>query len=257
MLLHIGILGDFDSGLRTHQATNRALRHAADALRLDVSANWLPTPSLLQPETMELLAAQHAIFASAGSPYRSAEGMLAGIEFARRSNIPFLGSCGGFQYTLLEFARNVLDLADADSQENGDASMNLIITPVTCPVAERAAGAPKLSGRCKLNVKSGSRLEQIYGVHSITEEYFCNFEVNPRYVPAFENARLRFTAFGEHGEVRALELADHPFFVATLFQPQLSSEEARPHPLIMAYLKAAAATVNPLASHLLPGLAAR
>jgi CTP synthase (UTP-ammonia lyase) len=88
-------------------------------------------------------------------------------------------------------------------------------------------------------LRPGSFLAGCYGAASAEEEYFCNFEVNPEYVAAFEGTRLLAAAFGEQRELRAVERAGHPFFVATLFQPQLGSQEGKPHPLLTAYLKAA------------------
>jgi CTP synthase (UTP-ammonia lyase) len=241
MLLHVGIVGDFDAGKHSHRATNDALRHAADGLRWNVSANWLPTASFERADALELLAGQDAILAAPGSPYTSMEGMLAGIRFARLYGVPFLGTCGGFQYTLIEYARNVLGLDGADTEENGRATAAPVITAVACPVANRRNGAPKLSGGCRVRLAAGTMLARIYATHSPAEEYFCNFEVNPDYLRAFEQAGLRLSAFGEGGELRAVELPGHPFFAATLFQPQLSSTDGHPHPLITAFLKAARA----------------
>ena len=240
MLLQIGILGDYNPELRNHRATNEALAHAGDAIRRHVSANWLPTASLARGRIEDVLAQQNAILAAPGSPFRSMEGMLAGIEFARRGGIPFLGTCGGFQYALIEYARGVLGLEGADTRESGGHPAHPVITPVACPVPDRRAGTPKLSGVRRLSIRSGTRLAEIYGVRTAQEEYFCNFEVNSAYVSAFEESGMTFSAFGERGEVRAAELRSHPFFLGTLFQPQLSSVAGDPHPLVRAFLEAAA-----------------
>ncbi len=111
---------------------------------------------------------------------------------------------------------------------------------MTCPVPNRRDGAPKLSGACKLRIVAGCRLAAIYRSCEIEEEYFCNYEVNPAYHPHLENAGLRLTAFGDNGELRAVELPDRRFFIATLYQPQLSSTEDCPHPVIVEFLAAAA-----------------
>src|SRR5438445_10792983 len=103
MLVQVGVIGDFDAKLRNHQATNDALRHAGDVMQLHVSANWLPTEMIARDPQCHLLAQQDAVLAAPGSPFRSMEGMLAGIEFARRHGKPFLGTCGGFQYALIEY----------------------------------------------------------------------------------------------------------------------------------------------------------
>ena len=132
----------------------------------------------------------------------------------------------------------MLGLADADSAEHATSSRNIIIAPVTCPVPDRRAGAPKLSGACRLRIQPGSRLSAIYRASEVEEEYFCNFEVNRQYLRELESSGLRLAAFDDNGELRAIELPEHRFFLATLFQPQLSSTEERPHPLIVEFLKA-------------------
>ena len=240
MLIHLGILGDFNPGYRSHRATNDALRHAADALGVSVRANWIPTPSLESASAPDLLSRHDAIFGSPGSPYLSHHGMLAGIRFTRVHGVPFLGTCGGFQYALIEYARHVLGLRDADTEENGRATSAPVISPVACPAADRDAAAPRLSGRCAVTLAPGSQLARLYGSTAAIEEYFCNFEVNPKFVARFERAGLSAAAFGGRGELRAVEIPAHPFFLATLFQPQLSSREGGPHPLLTGFLRAAA-----------------
>jgi len=132
-----------------------------------------------------------------------------------------------------------MGIADADSAEHATSSQNLIIAPVTCPVPDRREGAPKLSGACRLRIQPGSRLAATYGACEIEEEYFCNFEVNPAYRGRFEMAGLRLAAFDDRCELRAVELPEHHFFIATLYQPQLSSTDERPHPVIVEFVAAA------------------
>ena len=127
--VRIGILGDFNPEFRSHHATNDALQHAAHKLKMEVKGEWLPTPSLTAADSEKKLEAFDGFWASPGSPYKSFDGMLKGIEFARRRDWPFLGTCGGFQYAFIEFARNVLNLKDADSAENNSGSKNILIYP--------------------------------------------------------------------------------------------------------------------------------
>ena len=141
-----------------------------------------------------------------------------------------------------------MGISEADSAEHGSPSKELLITPVACPMPNRSAGAPKLSGRSSVRIARGSRLERLYGVADgsypvngeIEEEYFCNYEVNPAYGREFEKAGLSITATGDTGEVRAIEIPAHRFFIATLFQPQLSSTHENPHPIVLGFLGCAA-----------------
>lgn len=138
-----------------------------------------------------------------------------------------------------------MGLADADSAEHGVPSSNILITAVACPMPDRSAGAPNLHGAAAIRLRHGTRAWEIYGRDEVAERYFCNYEVNPAYREALETAGLVLSGFSDNdnGDIRVAELpADvHPFFIATLFQPQLSSQAGKPHPLISAFVAACAA----------------
>jgi len=238
--VRIGILGDFNPEFRSHHATNEALQHAAAKLKLPVESAWISTPSVLEPEAQRMLESFDGIWAAPGSPYKSFDGMLKGIEFARRRDWPFLGTCGGFQYALIECARNVLGIKDADTAENNSGSKNIVIYPVACAVPERGKDAPKLSGPIpEIQLRPGSYLQSFYMKDTVEEEFFCNFEVNPDYEWAAMEAGFPVVARGPQGEIRAIESPTHLFYIATLFQPQLSSKPKKPHPLVLAFVQAA------------------
>jgi CTP synthase (UTP-ammonia lyase) len=131
-----------------------------------------------------------------------------------------------------------MGLADADSAEHGVPSANLLITAAACPVPDRSAGVPNLHGAAKIRLRRGTRAWEIYGCDEVSERYFCNYEVNPAYRGALEAAGLALSGFSENGDIRIAESPAHPFFIATLFQPQLSSEPGNAHPLIRAFLAA-------------------
>ncbi len=239
--VRIGVLGDYDPKSPTLPAVEQSLQHAAAKLGTAVEAHWLATPSLAEPSAGKTLETFDGIWAAPGSPYKSFEGMLKGIEFARRHDWPFLGTCGGFQYALIECARNVLGIKDADSAENNSGSKNIIIYPVACAVPDQKKGKPKLSGAIpEIRLRPGSYLQSFYMKETVTEEFFCNFEVNPDYEWAAMEAGFPVVARGAQGEIRAIESPTHRFYIATLFQPQLSSKAGKPHPLVMAFLQAAA-----------------
>lgn len=239
-IVRIGILGDFNPEFRSHHATNDALQHAAAKLHLTVESAWISTPSLLEPNAEKTLESYDGLWASPGSPYKSMDGMLKGIEFARRRDWPFLGTCGGFQYAVIECARNVLGIKDADTAENNSGSKNIVIYPVACAVPDRAGNAPKLSGMVpEIRIRPGSYLQTFYSTDTVAEEFFCNFELNPDYEWCSIEAGFPIAARGPQGEVRAIESPTHRFFIATLFQPQLASKPENPHPLVLAFVQAA------------------
>jgi CTP synthase (UTP-ammonia lyase) len=135
----------------------------------------------------------------------------------------------------------VLGISDADTAENNSGSKNIVISPVACALPNRAAGAPKLSGSDpEIRIRPGSYLHSFYKKDAVVEEFFCNYEVNPEFEWAFAEAIFPVVARGANGEARAIESPKHRFFVATLYQPQLSSKPGHPHPIIVEFLCAAA-----------------
>ena len=135
----------------------------------------------------------------------------------------------------------MLGIKDADSAETNSDSKNIVISPVACAVPNRGSNVPKLSGPItEIRIRPGSYLHSFYKQDVVTEEFFCNYEVNPEFEWAFVEAGFPVVARGAKGEVRAIESTTHRFFIATLFQPQLSSRPGKPHSIIVQFLRAAA-----------------
>lgn len=228
--IRIGIVGEYDESFVPHPATNEALKHAADELSIDLQAQWLPTASLSAPDGLKQAEDCDALLIAPGSPYASMEGALRAIRFAREAGRPTLGTCGGFQHIVIEYARNVLEFKDAEHAEYNPEASLLFINRLQCSLAGRTLS---------INVKQDSHVFECYRKSSVKEKYYCNFGLNPGYRQALDESGLRVVGTDENGEARILELQDHPFFKATLFVPQLNSSAAKPHPLITALLLAA------------------
>jgi CTP synthase (UTP-ammonia lyase) len=239
--LRIGIVGDFDREKRSHWATEAALFHAAARVGVTVEPSWRSTASIREAGAAQRLGDVDGVWGAPGTPYAGLPGALAAIRYTREKNIPFLGTCVGFQFALVEFTRSVLGLADADSAESEGQSENIVITPVDCPVPGRERSLPALAGLGVVQPVPGTVLAELCEGGELREEYFCNFETNPAYQARWEAAGLRVAARGPAGEMRAFELPRRRFFVATLFQPQLSSSHERPHPLVEGFLRACSA----------------
>jgi len=236
--VEIGIIGDFNRDSHPHWAIEAALHHSAALLGVALRLRWLPTPEITKRGREALLGSFDGLWAAPGSPYASFDGMLAAVEFARKSSKPFHGTCGGFQYSLIEFTRNVLGLKDADSAENNPSGKNIVITPVACPLPGRHPGGPKMSGDDAIRPVSATLLAKLCGERELRGEYFCNFEVNSDYIPRWEAAGLRMAGRGPQGEMRAFDLPVKRFHLATLFQPQLSSTIEQLHPVVTGFLRA-------------------
>lgn len=235
--VRIGVVGDFDRGKHSHWATEAALFHAAAKLGVKVEPRWVETPRAAEADHARTLSAFDGIWGAPGSPYRSMAGILNAIRFARERDIPYLGTCAGFQYALIEFTRNVLGIADADSAENDPEARHIVITPIACPPP---VARPLLSGSGAARPVPGTSFALLCGNDRLTGEYFCSFETNPAFVSRWEAAGLRVAACGADGEMRAFEVPGRRFFLATLFQPQLASSFDRPHPAVVGFLQACA-----------------
>ncbi|MCX6922759.1 MAG: hypothetical protein NT154_06030, partial [Verrucomicrobia bacterium] len=166
------------------------------------------------------------------SPYHSMDGALLAIRHARESCVPFLGTCGGFQHAVIECARNVLGWADAEHAETVPSAARAVISLLECSLVETSG---------VVRFFPGSRIAAAYGVSEATERYRCRYGLNPEFRSVLFAGPLRATAEDENGEVRAMELESHPFFVATLFQPERAAFAGRPPPLVVALVRACAA----------------
>jgi CTP synthase (UTP-ammonia lyase) len=159
------------------------------------------------------------------------DGALRAIRYAREHNVPFLGTCGGSQHALIEYARNVLGLSEADHAETNAGAAVPLISRLSCALVE-ASGTIYLT--------PGSRVAAIHGAAETVEMYHCSYGLNPRHESLLLDGRLRITGRDEHGEARVVELSNHPFFIATLYQPERWALRGALHPLIDAYVEAAA-----------------
>src|SRR3954470_6362915 len=124
MTRSLAIVADFN-GSKSHNATNAAIAHATARLGLAINPRWIGTAELRSGELLEELAASHGIWIGPGSPYQDMEGALSAIRVARERGIPLLGTCGGFQHIVLEYARNVLGVADAEHEESAPGASRL------------------------------------------------------------------------------------------------------------------------------------
>ncbi|HWT27308.1 MAG TPA: hypothetical protein VN131_05160 [Mobilitalea sp.] len=224
--IRIGIIGDYD-GRPSHLATEEAIRHCSEKSGLLYVVDWLPTLEL-EKGAEDILCIYDGLWCAPGSPYQSMLGAVRAIQYARENDIPFLGTCGGFQHAALEFAMNVLKIEEIQKSGFDPYSPNLFLSALSC----------SLVGQTKqILLGKDSRLFEIYGCTKIEERYNCSFGLQKDFQNQLEQGGLKVTGTDEEGEARIMLIEKNRFFVATLFQPQLSSTIDHPHPLIMAYIK--------------------
>ena len=222
--MKIALIGDYDQSVTAHQAIPQALKLAADSLSITVVPTWIRS-SEVEPSQLPDFA---ALWCVPFSPYENPEAVIDAIRFARESDTPFLGTCAGFQHAVLEYARNVLGIETADSIPRTPTP---VISVLACKLYDESDS---------IGIEPDSRVGRIYQAERIDEEYHCGFGVNPEYSNIFDDSELRFSGRDDAGEARILELPEHRFFVGTAFQPERSAFRKIVHPLISAYLAAAA-----------------
>lgn len=225
--LSVALVGDYDSAVTAHQAIPVALSLAAGRLGIAVEPRWLPTEAIMEDD---VLTGVDAVWCIPASPYRSTEGALRAIRFARETGLPFLGTRGGFHHAILEYARDVLGWEDAEHAETAPEAPLPVITPLACALVEATD---------TVHFTPGSRLAVAYGALESSEGYRCQDGINPAMSAALTAGPLRATATDAAGDVRAVELDGHSFFVATLFQPERAALADRVPPVVLALLTTA------------------
>ncbi|MEU6085388.1 hypothetical protein ABZ865_01020 [Streptomyces sp. NPDC047085] len=223
----LALVGDRSPNVVSHTRVPLLLDALAARDRLVLDAYWIPSEDA---EAEGAVRGFDAVWVLPGSPYRSEAGVLAAVRTAREEGIPFLGTCGGFQHALLEFARNVCGLTRAAHAENDPDADDPLIEPLACSLVGHEAA---------VTLEPGSLAHSVIGSARTVERYFCAYGPS-RHLDTLRAHGLRLSGHDEDGQVRVAELPDHPFFLATLFQPELSGDGSRPHPVVRALGRAAA-----------------
>jgi CTP synthase (UTP-ammonia lyase) len=224
-VLQIGLIGDRNDDVVAHRAIPLALGMAADACGVEIEPVWVPTE---QVGDGAALAEFDGLWGVPASPYRSMEGALTAIQVARERHVPFLGTCGGFQHVVIEYARNVLGWTDAEHAETAPQAPRQVIVPLLCSLVEVTDA---------VQLVAGSQLAKAYGITSIVEGYHCSYGLSPDFRHALTDGPLRINAVDDADDVRGIELEDHPFFIATLFQHERGALHSRLPPLVRAFVQ--------------------
>lgn len=226
--LSIALIGDHDPAITAHRAIPLALALAAAAEGIEIEWRWVATAEL--EGSLGPLDRAGAVWCVPGSPYTSTAGALSAIRHARLTRIPFLGTCGGFQHLMLEYADSMWGLDRVAHAETDPGAVDPVIAPLSCSLVEQQG---------EIRLLPDSRAARAYGRPSIVEGYHCRYGLNPRYASRLASGPLRATGWDTNGEVRVVELEEHPFFVGTLFQPERAALSDRAPPLVRAWLAAA------------------
>lgn len=230
MTIRIALIGDYKPTVTAHQAIPKALEIASRTIGEPVDYDWIETGTLDGVDVADRLSSFDGIWCVPASPYNSLEGALAAIRFARENAVPFLGTCGGYQHAVLEYARNVLGLTQAANAEIDPEAEMPLIAPLTCALIDQDGG---------IYLKDASLIRSYYGTDNINETYRCSYGFNAAYAGLLDGQDLQIGAWDGDGDPRSVELQGHPFFIGTAFQPERSGLKDQRHPLITAFVQAA------------------
>lgn len=224
-MVSVAVVADYNPESETHIATDQSLRHAASNLGLPLHVTWLPTNTL----TPSALQRVDGIIIGTGV-FQDRSNVFDALQWARENRKPSLATCGGFQHMVIEYVRNVLGVSDAEHAEFNPDAVNKVIVPLACSLRGR---------EMSINLRPESHVSSLYGSTTAVERYYCSFGVAPGFIDLFSEEPLHIVGSDSEGVLRITELSTHPFYVGTLFVPQVSSRPAAPHPLIQGLLTAA------------------
>lgn len=236
----IAIVGKYVRLEDSYLSVAESLRHAGFENGVKVQIKYIDSEEITKENAKEKLAGLDGIIVPGGFGNRGVQGKIETICYARENNIPFLGICLGMQMAVVEFARNVLHLEDANSEEFDPECKNAVIHIMKDQKVITKKGGTMRLGSYPCTIKKGSLAEKIYQTTEINERHRHRFEYNNSYREQMEEAGLIISGTSPDGMlVEMVELKDHPFFIAGQFHPEFKSRPDRPAPLFVALVKAA------------------
>ena len=244
----IAIVGKYVGLHDAYLSVAESLHHGGIGANVEVSIRWVDAEDVTKDGLEAHLSGIDGILVPGGFGERGLLGKMAAIRYAREHNIPFFGICLGMQMAIVEFARNVLGFADAHTTEVDPETMH----PVVALMPDQRnhmdeEGAIRIGGTLRLGgyaceVTPGSLAERLYGTDMVRERHRHRYEINNGFVPAFEEAGVRFSGWNpERRLAEIMELPAHPFFIGVQFHPEFKSRPDSPHPIFAGFVQAAKA----------------
>jgi CTP synthase len=243
--VNVGVIGKYIDNGDAYISIGEALKHGGIANDARVNLLWTDSEDLEKPGAEEILQQMDAILVAPGFGARGVEGKILAADFARNNGVPFLGICYGMQMAVIAYARSVLGLKEANTEEvQPDTPHPLIhILPEQKDIVEK--GATMRLGSYKCQLKAGSLAERLYGSPCVHERHRHRYELNNDYRE--ELARCGLVSSGlspDYRLVEIIEIPNHPFFIATQFHPEFRSRPNRAHPLFSGLIAAAVARTS-------------
>ncbi|TCK85147.1 CTP synthase [Albibacterium bauzanense] len=237
--IKIGLVGKYVELPDAYKSINESFIHAGAVNECKVIVKYLSSESITEGNVVDKLKGLSGIIVAPGFGERGLEGKIASIQYARENQIPFFGICLGMQCAVIEFARNVLGIKDANSFEMNSKTKHPVINLMDEQKKIKNKGGTMRLGSYPCDLKKGSKAAAIYGKVKITERHRHRYEFNNKYLQQFENGGMIASGINpDNGLVEIIELKNHPFFIGSQFHPELKSTVVNPHPLFVNFVAA-------------------
>jgi len=238
--VHIGLVGKYVELKDAYKSIKEALEHAGAANELKVHIKWVHSEKLTAKNVAKHLGGLAGILVAPGFGHRGIEGKIEAIKYAREHKVPFLGICLGMQCAVIEFGRNVLGFTDANSTEMNADTTHPVIAMMEEQKAIADKGGTMRLGAYACKLEEGSLARAVYGKRDISERHRHRYEFNNAYLKAYEKAGMVASGINPQGKlVEIVEIKGHPWFIGVQFHPEYRSTVAKPHPLFIAFVRAA------------------
>ncbi len=203
-----------------------ALDHSAKLIGSKVRYSWVTSESITEAQVLS----SNGLFIGPGGPSEDIKGIVRAIQIARTQEVPCLGTCGGLQRIVAEYATHELGFEKIEHQENSPDAVDPLFSALQCSL---------VGDEAEVIVEADTLAAEIYGCETVRESFFCGYGINEQYFDQLQSRDMKASAFDHQGELRIVELKGHPFLMGTLFVPQVRSTEEDPHPIVTAFLSAA------------------
>ena len=234
----IAIVGKYIKLEDSYLSVVESIKHAGYANEVDVEIGFVDSETINAENAKDKLGKFNGIIVPGGFGSRGIEGKIQTVKYARENNVPFLGICLGMQMAVIEFARDVLELKDADSVEFNPDTKNPVIH-----IMEDQKNIPKKGGTMRLGaypciLAKGTLASELYGSKEISERHRHRYEFNNAYKKEMEQKGMIFSGTSPDGNlVEIVEIKEHPYFIAAQFHPEFKSRPDRPQPLFVGLIK--------------------
>jgi len=243
--VNIGLIGKYAELKDAYKSISESFNHAASVHQCKVKVHMIHSEEIESSNVKDVLAGLNGILVAPGFGERGIEGKIRAIQFARENNIPFLGICLGMQCAVVEFARNVLGYKDAHSTEMNPRTTHPVIDIMEAQKKISCKGGTMRLGAYPCEIIEGTIAFEVYGMKNISERHRHRYEFNNKYQEEFIKAGMIPSGINPNDcLVEMMEIPSHPWFVGVQFHPEYKSTVAQPHPLFVAFVKAAIKNKN-------------